>query len=132
MPQTEYLGVKQTSEKTGLSEHTLRYYERIGLIGPVKRTTGGKRQYSDQDLEWIGFLKCLRSTGMSIEHMVEYARYLHEGDENFKQRLGLMREHKSVILSRMDELKKFLEAIEWKINYYTDLKEKYNDETNNA
>ncbi len=130
MPQTEYLGVRETSEKTGLGEHTLRYYEKIGLIRPVRRSSGGQRQYSARDLEWIEFLKCLRSTGMSVEHMVEYANCLDEGDNSFERRLALMREHRSVILGKMEELKNFLEAIEWKINYYSELKEKYNNEKN--
>jgi MerR family transcriptional regulator, aldehyde-responsive regulator len=132
MSQMDYFSVKQTSEKTGISEHTLRYYERIGLIGAVRRSSGGQRQYSGKDLEWIDFLKCLRSTGMSIEHMVEYADCLNEGDDNFERRLSLMREHKSVILSKMGELKSFLEAIEWKINFYRELKEKYENEQNDA
>ena len=130
MPQTEFLGVKETSEKTGLGEHTLRYYEKIGLIGPVRRSSGGQRQYSPKDLEWIDFLKCLRSTGMSIEHMVEYSNCLNEGDDNFERRLALMQEHRSVILGKMEELRSFLEAIEWKINYYSELKEKYKNEQN--
>lgn len=131
MAQTEYLGIRETSLKTGLGEHTLRYYEKIGLIGPVLRSTGGQRQYSAHDLEWIEFLKCLRSTGMSIGHMVEYAESLCEGDENFEKRLALMREHRSVVLGKMEELQSFLKAIEWKINYYSGLKEKYENEKNN-
>lgn len=123
MTETEMLGVQQTSDKTGLTGHTLRYYEKIGLIGPVRRSSGGQRLYSKNDIEWIGFLQCLRSTGMSIEHMVEYAKCFEEGDESFDRRLGIMKEHREVILGKMEELKSFLSSIEWKINYYTEQKE---------
>ena len=130
MSQTEFLGVKQASARTGLGEHTLRYYEKIGLIGPVRRSVSGRRLYSEEDLKWIDFLKCLRSTGMSIEHMIEYANCLQEGDENYDRRLNLMREHRSVILGKMEELQRYLSAIEWKIDYYAKQKENLKNEKN--
>ncbi|MBN2509051.1 MAG: MerR family transcriptional regulator [Spirochaetales bacterium] len=124
MTDTDTLSVQQTAEKTGLSGYTLRYYEKIGLINPVRRSAGGQRLYSKNDLEWIGFLQRLRSTGMSVGLMVEYARCCGEGDETFDRRLAIMKEHRARILGKMDELKSFLSAIEWKINYYTEQKEK--------
>ena len=68
------LTIKDVSQRTGLSAHTLRYYERIGLIAPVARATGGQRRYAAADMDWLAFLLRLRTTGMPIQGMLEFAR----------------------------------------------------------
>lgn len=117
------LSVKEAAEETDLSEHTLRYYERIGLLNPVKRNTGGHRRFSTDDLGWINFLKCLRNTGMSIEDMKEYAECQRGGDEQFERRITLLKHHRDKVVRKIDELQQYLETVDYKIGYYGNLKE---------
>ncbi|MDA3812083.1 MAG: MerR family transcriptional regulator [Spirochaetaceae bacterium] len=111
--------VRETVQETGLSEHTLRYYEKIGLMEPVKRSNSGHRSYSQNDIDWIGFLKCLRSTGMPIETMKIYVDLQRMGDDRFENRLRIMQSHKITVLEKIEELNRYLTTIDYKINYYT-------------
>ena len=77
---TASLTIQQTAEACGLSVHTLRYYERIGLIKPIPRRSNGHRLYRAEDLNWIAFLLRLRATGMSIGEMQRYAQLREQGD----------------------------------------------------
>jgi DNA-binding transcriptional MerR regulator len=112
------LTVQETSEKTGLSAHTIRYYERIGLIPSIERAANGHRRYSDEDIGWIEFLKCLRSTGMPISEMQRYVELQQEGDPTLQDRLALLEAHRRRIKAKIRELNSFLERIEHKIGYY--------------
>jgi DNA-binding transcriptional MerR regulator len=117
------LTVQQASEKTGLSAHTIRYYERIGLIPSIERAANGHRRYSEDDIGWIEFLKCLRSTGMPISEMQRYVELQQEGDATLHDRLALLEAHRRRIKAKIKELNDFLERIEWKIGYYQGLKD---------
>ena len=72
--------IQDVSNKTGLSTHTLRYYEKEGLISGVERSQGGFRQYTDEDLERLGLIRCLKNTGMSIQEIARFVQLTHEGD----------------------------------------------------
>lgn len=113
--------VQETSEKTGLSAHTIRYYERIGLIPSIERASNGHRRYSDEDIGWIEFLKCLRSTGMPISEMQRYVELQQEGDPTLHDRLALLEAHRRRIKAKIQELDRFLERIEGKIAWYQGL-----------
>ena len=115
------LTVQQTAEKTGLSEHTIRYYERIGLIPSINRAENGHRRYSENDIGWIEFLKCLRSTGMPIAEMQRYVGLKQEGDSTLHDRLALLEAHRRRILAQIDDLNRLLERVELKIGYYQSL-----------
>jgi DNA-binding transcriptional MerR regulator len=115
---TQGLTVQQSSEKTGLSAHTIRYYERIGLLPSVRRADNGHRRYSDDDIGWIEFVKCLRSTGMPISEMQSYVRLQKRGDASLADRLALLEKHRERIRGNIHQLNAFLERIEWKISYY--------------
>jgi DNA-binding transcriptional MerR regulator len=117
------LTVQQASEKTGLSAHTIRYYERIGLIPSIERAANGHRRYSEDDIGWIEFLKCLRSTGMPISEMQRYVELQQEDDATLHDRLALLEAHRRRIKAKIKELNDFLERIEWKIGYYQGLKD---------
>ncbi|MCX7682405.1 MAG: MerR family transcriptional regulator [Anaerolineae bacterium] len=112
------LTVQEVAERTGLSAHTIRYYERIGLIPSVGRAPNGHRRYTETDVGWIEFLKCLRSTGMPLAEMLRYVALQQEGEGTFQERLALLEAHRHRIKAKIEELNKLLERIEAKINWY--------------
>jgi DNA-binding transcriptional MerR regulator len=120
----ESLSIREVAARTGLSTHTLRYYERVGLLTHVERGANGHRCYSDADLGWIDLLKRLRATGMSIADMKRYADFQREGDETFERRIALLEAHRVRVLRQLDVLQTNLGVIEYKIDYYTHEKEK--------
>lgn len=121
------LTVQQASEKTGLSAHTIRYYERIGLIPTIQRAANGHRRYAEDDIGWIEFLKCLRSTGMLIAEMQRYVELQQAGDATLDDRLALLEAHRRRIKAKIRELNSFLERIEGKIDYYQQMKNQLRD-----
>jgi DNA-binding transcriptional MerR regulator len=113
------LSIQQVAHETGLSAHTLRYYERIGLISPVDRAPNGHRRYSADDVGWIIFLTRLRTTGMPISQMQQYAELQRKGDSTLPQRLELLKAHRHTVKEHIRELEEYLAVIEHKITYYT-------------
>ncbi|MBN1312350.1 MAG: MerR family transcriptional regulator [Anaerolineae bacterium] len=118
------LTIQQVADKTGLSEHTLRYYERIGLIESIDRADNGHRRYSDVDVGWIEFLKCLRATGMPVMQMKAYADLTRVGDHTIEARLELLKEHRRAVLAQIEEMQAYLSVVDYKIDYYTKEKER--------
>ena len=116
------LTVQQAADKTGLSAHTIRYYERIGLIPHIERAANGHRRYTEDDIGWIEFLKCLRSTGMPISEMQRYVELQQEGDATLHDRLAVLEAHGRRIKAKIQELNVFLARIECKLDYYRDRK----------
>ena len=114
------LTIQQTASRTGLSAHTLRYYEKIGLIPPVERASNGHRRYSDADLGWIEFLKCLRSTGMPVAQMIEFRRLTHVGVHTIEERLAILESHKMQVQEEIQALQNYLQVIENKIGWYSE------------
>jgi DNA-binding transcriptional MerR regulator len=112
------LTIQQVAEATGLSEHTLRYYERIGLIHAINRAENGHRRYSPDDVGWIDFLNKLRATGMSIQQMQRYAELQREGDSTLPERLEMLKAHRSQVEAQLDELYDHLKVIRYKVEVY--------------
>ena len=112
--------IQDVSKKTGLSAHTLRYYEKEGLISGVERTQGGFRQYTDEDLERLGLICCLKNTGMSIQEIARFVQLTRQGDHTLKERVELLREHRERVLAKMEEMQKYLEKVTWKLNFFTE------------
>ena len=112
--------IQDVSNKTGLSTHTLRYYEKEGLISGVERSQGGFRQYTDEDLERLGLIRCLKNTGMSIQEIARFVQLTHEGDHTLEERVELLREHRERVLERMAEMQKHLDKVTWKLNFFTE------------
>ena len=112
------LTIADAARASGLSAHTLRYYERAGLLDPVERNGGGHRRYTDGDLDRIRFLTKLRATGMPIREVRRYADLLKAGEGNDRERLALLEAHRERVLRRLEETAGNLELIEWKINLY--------------
>lgn len=119
----ETLTIQQVAEATGLSEHTLRYYERIGLIHPISRAGNGHRRYQQNDVGWIDFLNKLRATGMSIQQMQRYAELQREGDSTLPQRLEMLKAHHEEVEAQIEALTENLKVISYKIGIYSDMLE---------
>lgn len=113
--------IAEVADRSGLSADTLRYYEKIGLIDPPTRDSGGRRTYSEQDLSWVAFLLRLRSTGMPIRMMKEYADLRRLGPITIERRHDILVEHREEIQLRMAEMQDFLSMLDYKIQNYADL-----------
>jgi len=113
--------ISEVAELTGVSTHTLRYYEREGLmLGPIDRAASTHRRYTASDVNWVIFLTKLRSTTMSISEMRAYAAFVREGDSTTDERLDLLLRHRVAVLAQLDEINRSLAAIDIKIATYTE------------
>jgi DNA-binding transcriptional MerR regulator len=117
--QREGMSIAEAARRTGVSVHTLRYYERAGLvITAVDRTSGGRRRYRELDLKWITICTKLRATGMPIRAIRRYAELVSAGPGNEKERLELMEAHRDDVIAKIAELQENLELIDHKIDVY--------------
>ena len=115
------LSIAEAAEATGLTAHTLRYYERDGLmLGEVDRSVSGHRRYTDDDLRWIEMLTRLRATGMPVRDVRAYAALVRAGDGSLQERLEMLRRHRHRVLAQLDEVTAHLGALDRKIALYTD------------
>jgi DNA-binding transcriptional MerR regulator len=112
------LTVAQMAAATGVSAHTLRYYEKAGLIEPVARNAGNQRRYSAADIEWLRFLLRLRETGMPISQMREYAELRAEGAQTVAARLSLLEDHHAGLREQIALLRQHEKALAAKIAIY--------------
>ncbi|QTE29574.1 MerR family transcriptional regulator [Pengzhenrongella sicca] len=116
---TPPLSIAAAAAASGLTAHTLRYYERDGLmLDAVDRSPSGHRRYAAADLRWIRMLTRLRSTGMPIRELREYAALVRAGDGNEADRLALLRAHRDRVLAQLAEVRENLDAIERKLSLY--------------
>ena len=115
---TEALTIAEAATRTGVSTHTLRYYERAGLIQPVARNSGNQRRYSESDIEWLRFLLRLRETGMPIAQMREYAELRAAGAQTIEARLVLLEAHQSGLDEQIALLRHHAKALDAKITTY--------------
>jgi DNA-binding transcriptional MerR regulator len=112
------LTISDAARASGVSAHTLRYYERAGLLDPVDRASSGHRRYAEDDLVRIQFLTKLRSTGMPIRVIREYAELMRAGDSTHAQRLALLERHRDQVRAHLEETARTLELVERKIDFY--------------
>jgi DNA-binding transcriptional MerR regulator len=113
------LSIAEAARRTGVSVHTLRYYERAGLVvTTVNRTHGGWRRYQQLDLDWITVCTKLRATGMPIKTIRRYAQLVSAGPGNEQERLALLEAHRADVTAKLAELQDNLTLIDHKINVY--------------
>lgn len=110
--------IAEVSKKYDITADTLRYYERVGLIPPVNRNASGIRNYTEEDCNWVGFIKCMRSAGLSIEVLVEYVTMFQQGNSTIKARKELLIEQRRQLIKRINEMKQTLERLDKKIDGY--------------
>ena len=110
--------IAQVSQKYGVSADTLRYYERIGLLPPVGRTKSGIRDYTEEDCNWVNFIKCMRSAGLPVETLIEYVCLFGQGDETIPARKELLMEQRRQLAARIGEMQAVLDRLDKKIEGY--------------
>jgi DNA-binding transcriptional MerR regulator len=121
---TEVKSIKTAALESGVSAHTLRYYERIGLLPTVGRDGSGQRRYTARDLGAIHILTKLRATGMPIQGMQRFAALLARGDDAIPDRRALLETHRREVRERIQELETNLTAIDAKIALYLELEDR--------
>jgi DNA-binding transcriptional MerR regulator len=114
----ELLTIKQVAAETGLNVHTLRYYERIGLIAWIDRAENSHRRYDRDDVSWIQFLMKLRAIGMPIQDMLLYSQLQRQGDETLAQRLAMLKHLRDNLRSQVAEVQQHLALLDYKVDVY--------------
>lgn len=111
--------IAEVSERFGLSQDTLRYYERIGLIPPVNRSKGGIREYTEEDIKWVDFIKCMRqSAGLPVEVLIEYVTLFREGDNTLGTRKELLVDQRYRLAAKIEDMTNTLQRLDDKIARY--------------
>ncbi|HEY7143548.1 MAG TPA: MerR family transcriptional regulator [Streptosporangiaceae bacterium] len=113
------LGIGAAAQRTGLSVHALRFYEREGLLAsPVARTADGRRRYREEDLEWLELCVRLRSSGMPLNAIRRYTELVRLGPGNERERLAILRAHQQRVTGQIAALTESLELITFKVKLY--------------
>jgi DNA-binding transcriptional MerR regulator len=108
---------REAAEKCGLTQYTVRWYERIGLLQPIARGPDGRRRFDDNDLEWLALISKLRATGMTVRNMQHYARLVRSGAGE-GERLELLKRHRELVAQAISERQECLQVLDNKISYY--------------
>ena len=110
--------IAEVSRKFDISPDTLRYYEKIGLLPPVPRTRSGIRDYDEASCNWIELMKCMRAAGVQIEALIQYVELYQKGDETLDARKALLMEQREQLTSRMADMQRSLDRLNYKISLY--------------
>lgn len=110
--------IKQVAAKYRISQDTLRYYERIKMIPEVTRTSGGIRDYQEEDLRWVELAICMRNAGLPIEVMIEYVKLFQQGDGTIPARLALLNNQMDVLNSQKKQIEATMNRLSYKISRY--------------
>ena len=118
----QQLGIGEVARRTGLSVHTLRFYEREGLLaGPVLRDRAGRRVYTEEDVDWLILCTVLRGSAMPLPVIRRYTDLVRDGDGNERERLEVLRGHREAVLNQMAQLQQSIDLIDYKVAVYEDL-----------
>lgn len=109
--------ISEVSEKYDISQNTLRYYERIGLIPRVNRNKSGIRDYNEVDCNWVEYIKCMRDVGIPIEILIEYVALYQKGDETIEARIKLIIEQRELLQQSIENMQKTLERLDRKVEW---------------
>ena len=110
--------IKEVSQKYNISQDTLRYYERVGMIPKVTRTASGIRDYQESDLSWVELVICMRSAGLPVEALIEYVELYQQGDQTFSARLELLQEQRRNLEEQQKQLQPAISKLDYKISRY--------------
>lgn len=113
--------IREIAAKTNMSTDTLRYYERIGLLPPVPRNAVGIRNYDEYFVNFINFIKKLKASGMSLEHIIDYIRLAEMGDATIQERKKLMAEAREMLLDKINSLQLVAELADYQLRNYENL-----------
>lgn len=120
---------KKVTEILNISKHTLRYYEKEGLLPPISRDKIGIREYSDSDLELLALIRCMRAAGMSISYIKNYMDLCKDGISTVSKRKEIILLQKKILEDQKKELEENFGIINWKLKYYEDLENKSPEES---
>ncbi len=112
------MNIAEVSKLYDISQDTLRSYEQIGMIPPVTRTEGGKRDYQEEDLRWVELVKCMRRVGLPVKSIVEYVTLYMEGDQTIPDRLELLQEQRLELEEQKARIDQMIQRLSWKIERY--------------
>ena len=115
------MNIRAFAERTGLSAHTLRYYEKIGLMPQVKRSRSGQRRYSDEDAARVSLVQCFKATGMPLKEVQRFAQLERRGDATLRERLELLRAHEHSVQAQRAELERQHAKLRRKIAHHEKL-----------
>lgn len=110
--------ISEVSKKYEISQDTLRYYEKIGVIPPVHRNESGLRDYTEEDCGWVELSACMRSAGLPLEALAEYVRLCQEGDATIPDRRRLLLEQKERLIIQLKAIQETMERLDYKISLY--------------
>jgi DNA-binding transcriptional MerR regulator len=110
--------INEVAAKFGLSAHTLRYYDKEGLLPFISRNSSGNRSFSDNDLDWVALICCLKDTGMPIKEIKQYMEWAKEGGRSIHPRKEMLTLHRQAVLKQIDDLANHLKLIDNKIAFY--------------
>ena len=113
--------IAEVSKKYNLTQDTIRYYERIGLLPEIPRTKSGIRDFDEKSCKWIEFIKCMRAAGMPIEALIEYMNLFKQGKKTIVARKQLLIEQRDVLLKKQEEIKNTIERSDYKIELYNEI-----------
>ena len=113
--------IREIAAKTTMSTDTLRYYERIGLLPPVPRNAAGIRNYDEYFVNFINFIKKLKASGMSLEHIIDYIRLAEMGDATIQERKKLLAEARETLLDKINSLQLVAELADYQLRNYENL-----------
>ena len=110
--------IAEVSKKLDLTQDTLRYYERIGLIPNVNRNKSGIRDYTEEDCKWIEFVKCMRNAGLQIEVLIKYLNLFQSGPKTHNERKQLLIKQRDLLAERIEKMQETLDRLNYKIENY--------------
>jgi DNA-binding transcriptional MerR regulator len=116
-----FLSIGELSRLTGLTAHTLRFYESAGILLPIARGSNGHRRYRSEDVQWLAFVLRLKRTGMPLADIREYAQLRIEGDASLSARLAMLELHRERLAAQMAELSDNADALDNKIRTYRNM-----------
>lgn len=113
--------ISEVSKKYNLTQDTIRYYEKIGLLPRIPRTKNGIRDFDDEACRWIEFIKCMRDAGMEIEILTKYVTLFREGKDTVKERKELLIEQRDKLLAKQKSISETLDRLNYKIKFYNEI-----------
>ena len=110
--------IPEVSKKYNISPDTLRYYEKEGLLPNVKKNASGIREYSENDCNWVEFIKCMRGAGLSIEVLAKYIELFYKGDSTKEERKNILTEERAKLIEKRDAIQATIDRLDYKIDAY--------------
>lgn len=110
--------ISEVSAKYDITQDTLRYYERIGLLPSVNRKNSGQRDFDEEDCRWIEFIKCMRGAGLPIEVLIEYVALFQKGDSTIQARVELLTEQRNILAEKLKAVQTTIDRLDYKIEAY--------------